>query len=165
MKQTGKILAGVLLAVLLLTGIKNEYARLLPVSSYGMQAAIRKKSIDHLFIGSSMFRQGLSIDVLEEELEGNVYILSYNGNQPAFMAMELEYMLREGLEIGTLYVDLYPYTAAATPWISDTKILLDTDLSFKLDAWRLMNEYNDTKLLEAPVNSWAKKLKNSLIHS
>ena len=95
MKQTGKILAGVLLAVLLLTGIKNEYARLLPVSSYGMQAVIRKKSIDHLFIGSSMFRQGLSIDVLEEELEGNVYILSYNGNQPAFMAMELEYMLEK----------------------------------------------------------------------
>ena len=148
MKQTGKILAGVLLAVLLLTGIKNEYARLLPVSSYGMQAAIRKKSIDHLFIGSSMFRQGLSIDVLEEELEGNVYILSYNGNQPAFMAMELEYMLEEGLEIGTLYVDLYPYTAAAAPWISDTKILLDTDLGFKLDAWKLMNACNDTKFLD-----------------
>ncbi|NBK92819.1 hypothetical protein D5278_12675 [bacterium 1XD21-13] len=148
MKQIGKILAGVLVAVLLLTGIKNEYARLLPVSSYGMQAAIKKKSVDHLFIGSSMFRQGLSIDVLEEALKGNVYILSYNGNQPAFMAMELEYMLREGLEIGTLYVDLYPYTAAATPWISDTKILLDTDLGFKLDAWRLMNEYNDTKLLD-----------------
>ena len=148
MKHIGKILAGVLFAVLLLTGIKNEYARLLPVSSYGMQAAVKKKSVDHLFIGSSMFRQGLSIDVLEEMLEGEVYILSYNGNQPAFMAMELEYMLKEGLEIDTLYVDLYPYTAAAAPWISDTKILLDTDLSFKLDAWKLMNVYNDTKLLD-----------------
>ncbi len=148
MKRIGKILAGVLFVVLLLTGIKNEYARLLPVSTYGMQAAVKKKSVDHLFIGSSMFRQGLSIDVLEEMLEGEVYILSYNGNQPAFMAMELEYMLKEGLEIGTLYVDLYPYTAAAAPWISDTKILLDTDLSFKLDAWKLMNVYNDTKLLD-----------------
>ena len=148
MRRIGKILAGVLFVVLLLTGIKNEYARLLPVSTYGMQAAVKKKSVDHLFIGSSMFRQGLSIDVLEEMLEGEVYILSYNGNQPAFMAMELEYMLKEGLEIGTLYVDLYPYTAAAAPWISDTKILLDTDLSFKLDAWKLMNVYNDTKLLD-----------------
>lgn len=148
MKRTGKILAGVLFAVLLFTGIKNEYARLLPASSYGMQAAIKKKSVDHLFMGSSMFRQGLSIDVLEEELEGSVYILSYNGNQPAFMAMELEYMLREGLKIGTLYVDLYPYTAAAAPWISDTKILLDTDLGFKLDAWKMMSAYNDTKFLD-----------------
>lgn len=148
MKRMGKALLGILLAVLLLTGIKNEYARLLPASSYGMQAAIKKKSVDHLFIGSSMFRQGLSIDVLEEELEGSVYILSYNGNQPAFMAMELEYMLEEGLEIGTLYVDLYPYTAAATPWISDTKILLDTDLGFKIDAWELMSANNDTKFLD-----------------
>lgn len=144
----GKTLLGILLAVLLLAGIKNEYARFLPVSSYGMQAAIGKKSVDHLFIGSSMFRQGLSIDVLEEELEGSVYILSYNGNQPAFMAMELEYMLKEGLEVGTLYVDLYPYTAAATPWISDTKILLDTDLGFKIDAWELMAANNDTKFLD-----------------
>ena len=144
----GKTLLGILLAVLLLTGIKNEYARFLPVSSYGMQAAIGKKSVDHLFIGSSMFRQGLSIDVLEEELEGSVYILSYNGNQPAFMAMELEYMLKEGLEVGTLYVDLYPYTAAATPWISDTKILLDTDLGSKIDAWELMAANNDTKFLD-----------------
>lgn len=142
MKRTIKILAGVVLAVLLVTVIKNEYARLLPVSSYGMQAAVKKGTIDHLFIGSSMFRQGLSIDVLEEELAGSVYILSYNGNQPAFMAMELEYMLEEGLEIGTLYVDLYPYTAAAAPWISDTKILLDTDLRFKMDAWNLMSSYS-----------------------
>ena len=95
MKRIGKILAGVLFAVLLLTGIKNEYARLLPVSTYGMQAAVKKKSVTHLFIGSSMFRQGLSIDVLEEMLEGEVYILSYNGNQPAFMAMELKYMLKK----------------------------------------------------------------------
>lgn len=148
MKRMGKVLLGILVAVLLFTGIKNEYARLLPVSTYGMQAAIKKKSVDHLFIGSSMFRQGLSIDVLEEELEGSVYILSYNGNQPAFMAMELEYMLKEGLEIGTIYVDLYPYTAAATPWISDTKILLDTDLKFKIDAWKLMAANNDTKFLD-----------------
>lgn len=148
LKHMGSVLAGVLLAVLLLTGIKNEYARLLPVSSYGMQAAIQKKTVDHLFIGSSMFRQGLSIDVLEEELEGSVYILSYNGNQPAFMAMELDYMLKEGLEVGNLYVDLYPYTAAAAPWISDTKILLDTDLKFKVDAWKLMSANNDTKFLD-----------------
>ncbi len=148
LKHMGSVLASVLLAVLLLTGIKNEYARLLPVSSYGMQAAIQKKSVDHLFIGSSMFRQGLSIDVLEEELEGSVYILSYNGNQPAFMAMELDYMLKEGLEVGNLYVDLYPYTAAAAPWISDTKILLDTDLKFKVDAWELMSANNDTKFLD-----------------
>ena len=148
MKRILKTAACLLLAVLLLLGIKNEYGRLLPASTYGMQAAIRKGEIDHLFIGSSMFRQGLSIDVLEGELEGSAYILSYNGNQPAFMAMELEYMLKEGLKIQNLYIDLYPYTAAATPWLSDTKILLDTDLAFKIQAWKLMAQYNDVKFLD-----------------
>ncbi len=128
------------MAAFLLVVLKNEYARLLPVSTYGMQAAIERRETENLFIGSSMFRQGLSIDVLEEELPGSSYILSYNGNQPALMAMELAYMLEEGLEVKNLYIDLYPYTAAADPWISDTKILLDTDLDFKIQAWRLMAE-------------------------
>ena len=127
------------MAAFLLVVLKNEYARLLPVSTYGMQAAIEREETENLFIGSSMFRQGLSIDVLEEELPGSSYILSYNGNQPALMAMELAYMLEEGLEVKNLYIDLYPYTAA-DPWISDTKILLDTDLDFKIQAWRLMAE-------------------------
>ncbi|MCI8599070.1 MAG: hypothetical protein HFJ10_11640 [Lachnospiraceae bacterium] len=148
MKRILRIGAGALLAVLLLIAVKNEYARLLPVSSYGMQAAIQKKSVDHLFIGSSMFRQGLSIDILESELEGTSFILSYNGNQPAFIARELEYMLEEGLEVKNLYLDLYPYTAAATPWLSDTKILLDTDLAFKIDAWNLMASNSETIFLD-----------------
>ena len=156
------------MAAFLLVVLKNEYARLLPVSTYGMQAAIEREETENLFIGSSMFRQGLSIDVLEEELPGSSYILSYNGNQPALMAMELAYMLEEGMEVKNLYIDLYPYTAAADPWISDTKILLDTDLDFKIQAWRLMAENsgasfsdffeffvtaNNEQLLTYPINN------------
>ncbi len=167
MKRVLFSIGSALAIALLLTVLKNEYARLLPVSTYGMQAAIAQGNTEHLFIGSSMFRQGLSIDVLEEELPGNSYILSYNGNQPALMAMELQYMLEEGLSVTNLYIDLYPYTAAADPWISDTKILLDTDLDFKLRAWRLMTESgeasfsdffeffvtaNNEQLLTYPVN-------------
>lgn len=168
MKRVLTAIGSALLAAFLLIILKNEYARLLPVSTYGMQAAIAQEETENLFIGSSMFRQGLSIDVLEEELPGNSYILSYNGNHPALMAMELQYMLEEGLKIQNLYIDLYPYTAAADPWISDTKILLDTDLDFKLRAWRLMAESgeasfsdffeffvtaNNEQLLTYPVNN------------
>lgn len=143
MKRVLKTVVVAFAIALALILIKNEYGRCLPVSTYGMQAAIRKESVDNLFIGSSMFRQGLDIDVLEEELPGSSYILSYNGNQPALMAMELQYLLENGLEIRNLYIDLYPYTAAADPWISDTKILLDTDLKFKAKAWRLMQDNAD----------------------
>ena len=168
MKRILLTIGGALLAAFLLVVLKNEYARLLPVSTYGMQAAIERGETENLFIGSSMFRQGLSIDVLEEELPGSSYILSYNGNQPALMAMELAYMLEEGLEVKNLYIDLYPYTAAADPWISDTKILLDTDLDFKIQAWRLMAENsgasfsdffeffvtaNNEQLLTYPINN------------
>lgn len=168
MKRILLTIAGALLAALLLVLVKNEYARLLPVSTYGMQAAIAQGETENLFIGSSMFRQGLSIDVLEEGLPGSSYILSYNGNQPALMAMELEYMLEEGLEVKSLYIDLYPYTAAADPWLSDTKLLLDTDLDFKLRAWELMRRSsgasfsdfyeffvtaNNEQLLTYPVNN------------
>ena len=168
MKRILLTIAGALLAALLLVLVKNEYARLLPVSTYGMQAAIAQGETENLFIGSSMFRQGLSIDVLEEGLPGSSYILSYNGNQPALMAMELEYMLEEGLEVKSLYIDLYPYTAAADPWLSDTKLLLDTDLDFKLRAWDLMRRSsgasfsdfyeffvtaNNEQLLTYPVNN------------
>ena len=65
MKRILLTIAGALLAALLLVLVKNEYARLLPVSTYGMQAAIAQGETENLFIGSSMFRQGLSIDVLE----------------------------------------------------------------------------------------------------
>ena len=168
MKRILLTIAGALLAALLLVLVKNEYARLLPVSTYGMQAAIAQGETENLFIGSSMFRQGLSIDVLEEGLPGSSYILSYNGNQPALMAMELEYMLQEGLEVKSLYIDLYPYTAAADPWLSDTKLLLDTDLDFKLRAWELMRRSsgasfsdfyeffvtaNNEQILTYPVNN------------
>lgn len=115
MKRVLKTIVVAFAIALALIFIKNEYARCLPASTYGMQAAIRKGSTDNLFIGSSMFRQGLDIDVLEEELPGSTYILSYNGNQPALMAMELQYMLEQGLEIQNLYIDLYPYTAAPIP--------------------------------------------------
>lgn len=160
------IVASVIALTLILA--KNEYARLLPASTYGIQAVIRKQCVDNLFIGSSMFRQGLDIDVLEEKLPGSSYILSYNGNQPALMAMELQYMLENGLEIRNIYIDLYPYTAAADPWISDTKILLDTDLKFKAKAWKLMKESggagfgdfyeffvtaNNEQLLTYPINN------------
>ena len=168
MKRILVTIGGALLAALLLVLVKNEYARLLPVSTYGMQAAIAREETEHLFIGSSMFRQGLSIDVLEEKLPRSSYILSYNGNQPALMAMELAYLMEEGLRVENLYIDLYPYTAAADPWISDTKILLDTDLDFKIRAWKLMRESsgasfsdffeffvtaNNEQLLTYPVNN------------
>lgn len=148
MKKMIVAIAGTFCFLLALLAVKNEYARYLPSKAYGMKPVIERGEVEHLFIGSSMFRQGLDIHVLEEQLGESVYILSYNGNQPAFMAMELAYLLDQGVKINHLYVDLYGYTASANPWISDTKILLDTDLAFKWDTWKLMKAWNETSFLD-----------------
>ena len=146
MKKILTTVAAVLVAVALMIVLKNQYGSIFAGSTYGMPAAVKKGEIDHLFIGSSMFRQGLDIDALEENLDGEVYVLSYNGNQPVFMAKELEYLLEEGLKINNLYIDFYAYTLTAVPWISDTKMFLDTDLGFKMDAWKIMSENNEVGL-------------------
>lgn len=143
MKKLLGTLAAVFAAVAIAVLLKNQYGTVFSGTTYGMQTAVKMEKIDHLFIGSSMFRQGMDIDVLEEQLDGNVYILSYNGNQPVFMAKELEYLLEQGVKIKNLYVDFYAYTLTAVPWISDTKLFLDTDLGFKMDAWKLMRTYSD----------------------
>ena len=146
MKKILATVSAVLAAVALVIVLKNQYGSIFAGNTYGIPAALEKEEIDHLFIGSSMFRQGLDIDALEENLEGKVYILSYNGNQPVFMAKELEYMLERGLKVKNLYIDFYAFTLTAVPWISDTKIFLDTDMKFKLDAWKTMAEYNEVGL-------------------
>lgn len=146
MKKILTTVAAVLAAVALLIVLKNQYGSIFSGNTYGMPALLEQGEAEHLFIGSSMFRQGLDIDALEENLDGSVYILSYNGNQPVFMAKELEYMLERGLKVENLYIDFYAYTLTAVPWISDTKMFLDTDLAFKADAWKTMTEYNDVGL-------------------
>ena len=146
MKKILATVAAVLAAVTLVIILKNQYGSIFAGDTYGIPAALEKEEINHHFIGSSMFRQGLDIDVLEENLDGNVYILSYNGNQPVFMAKELEYMLERGLKVENLYIDFYAYTLTAVPWISDTKLFLDTDMAFKIDAWKAMEEYSDVSL-------------------
>ena len=120
-----------LIAIAALIAAKNEYARLLPSAGTGMSALVQQGHIDHLFVGASTFRKGLDIEVLEQ-MPGQSYILTYNGNQPIFMQMQLEYLLRNHVTIGHLYIDFYPYTVAQIPSLSDTRLLADTDTRFKL---------------------------------
>ena len=47
--------------------VKNQFSYcLMHDCNYGMEALIRDGSVDNLFVGSSTFRQGLDIDILED---------------------------------------------------------------------------------------------------
>ncbi len=151
--------------VAVLVAVKNEYARLLMSNAgYGLQALIhraeeaREKGEEteyDLYLGSSMFRQGLDISALEElsRAEGEnreAYILSYNGAQPFLIEKEVEYLLAQEVPIASITVDLFVNSVQRGPWVEDTRLFLDTDLSFKLDLWREMRQSEDA----SPADLW-----------
>lgn len=139
--------AGLVLAVCF-CGIKNFIGYKFPNTSNGMQAAISQEKIDSLFLGSSLFRQGIDIVTLEQGLEGNSFVMSYNGNQPVQMREELEMLLRNEVEISNLYVDLYVYSSALRPAISDTRLIWDMDMEGKLSVFGDMVTYSEAGFSE-----------------
>lgn len=129
-------------------GVKNFIAYKFPNSSNGMQAAIRQGRIEHLFMGSSLFRQGIDIYTAEDMLEGNSFVLSYNGNQPVQMLEELKMLLRNDVKIDNLYMDLYVYSSALRPAISDTRLIWDLDFQGKCNIYQDMVTYSEAGLSE-----------------
>ena len=105
MKRFIVVLFSVVIAVAILLVIKNECTRLLPSPGFGMNEIVQAGEVEQLFMGSSTFKRGLDIEVLEQNLPGKTYILAYNGNQPVMMAQELEYLVKSGLRIKKLYID------------------------------------------------------------
>ncbi len=129
-----KLLKTLLLAFLILIAllfIKNNYSFiLLKNATYGSTNLINKGEINNLFIGSSMFRQGIDIYTLEENKEDN-YILSYNGNSPYLEYYELLNLIEHNVKINNLYIDMYAYTMYQEPKISDEKLLLEFNIKLK----------------------------------
>lgn len=112
---------------------KNTCSRFGHVDA-GMQQIIERGGAGTLYIGSSMFRKGLDIYVLEENID-DPFLLYYNGNQPYAEYMELKYFLDNHCEIQRVIVDLYAYSASEEPWLSDNRLLFESDLGFKYALW------------------------------
>ncbi|HOP12239.1 MAG TPA: hypothetical protein PK629_12200 [Oscillospiraceae bacterium] len=135
----------VLLASLLLIGAFIPMKRLLITNDmknaeFGMSRLISDSEIDRLYIGSSIFRQGLDVNTIGEKVSGSNFLLSYNGNQPCLEALELKYLIDHGVRIGTLYVDMYAYTLVAGVSLSDDRMFLDTDFQFMKELYRTLSE-------------------------
>lgn len=142
-----KILKYIILSILvagILVIVKNQYSScLLNGATYGMPTLIQVGKVDNLFLGSSMFRQGIDINVLETEYPNKNYILSYNGNQPVLEYLQLKKLVNEEVEIENLYVDMYAYSAWSTPDISDIKFLMELNLQDKITLWKVISEHNE----------------------
>ena len=103
----------------------------------GIYRAAKLGQVEGLYIGSSMFRQGIDIREAVRKSE-NIFMLAYNGLDPANEKLILEYLINSGLVVKNLYVDMYAYSASGEPWLAETRMLFDAPLSLKIAVWKLI---------------------------
>lgn len=125
-----------ILIFLFVCGKYTFFDNVMQNANYGMRSINAEKEISSLFIGSSMFRQGINTTKLDE----NSFLLAYNGNQPALEKLQLEEMLSHGANIKQLVVDMYPYSAASELNISDSRIFMDGNLCYSYRVFSLVKE-------------------------
>lgn len=149
MKTVRKIITTVLVALLIFVGIvvlKNACSYKLPNDSMGIQSVISNGHVDTLFVGSSAYRKGIDMYMIEKELPGSSFMLTYNGNQPFNMAVELEEMIDAGLDVDTIVFDFNPSMVDRGADLSDKRLLWDISMKGKKAIWSELREEKEDKL-------------------
>lgn len=88
MKNVKYILIALIVSLFVVL-IKNIVSSRLVSGSSGMPGVEKMGEVDNLFVGSSVFKQGLDIKELES-FSSSSFILAYNGNQPFAIYEELK---------------------------------------------------------------------------
>lgn len=141
-----KLIITITITIFLFLGVvyaKNAYSCLLPNEAMGVQSVIARKEIDTLFIGSSAYRKGIDMPKMQADL-GNAFMLTYNGNEPMNIEIELEQILQAGTRIKRLVVDFNPSMADRGADLSDKRLLWDVDLSAKIKLWKYIVQEETT---------------------
>ena len=133
MKFSIKAFVTGLILSLMFISVKNIYSCELGAQSYrGLYRALKKGKLDNLYIGSSMFRKGITL----YGDESDSFLICYNGLDPVTENMILECLFGRGLEVRNLYVDMYAYSAVRASWPSDMRLMFDSPLELKLEVWK-----------------------------
>ena len=126
-------IAGVILSVLFVS-VKNIYScELSAQADKGVYRALKIGRLDNLYIGSSMFRKGITL--YDDKSES--FLIYYNGLDPVNEAVILEYLFGNGLRVKNLYVDMFASTAAKDSWLYDMRLMFDSPLELKLSLCNL----------------------------
>lgn len=137
MKRILTIVASSILVAVAFVGLKYcTFSCILPKATFGMKAICNSNKISDLYIGSSMFRQGIDT----KELGENTYLLAYNSNKPFHEAMQLRYLLENGAKFDRLIVDMYPYSTARDVGIEDVKMIMDGGIAFTFELYTAMQK-------------------------
>ncbi len=143
MKKTIITITTAFLIVFAVVMLKNCCSYMLPNNAFGIRYIIGEGKADYLFVGSSSFRKGIDMMALEKELGENTYALTYNGNQPMNVYVELKQMLEAGTEIGTLIYELEPGMVDRGADLSDKRLLWDIDMKSKHEIWQYLKDRDD----------------------
>lgn len=149
MKDYKKLIITIILTVAAASGIvmlKNYGSCRLGNDSMGVRSVISRGHIDTLFVGSSAYRKGINMYMVEEKLSGDSFMLTYNGNQPFNMAIELKEMIVGGADIDRLVVDFNPSMADRGADLSDKRLLWDISMDGKKALWAELAKREDTDL-------------------
>lgn len=136
---------------------KNAFSKDLPNGSMGVQAAISRgrssateingakiyTGIDNLFIGASSFRKGINMHTIENDLNGQSFMVVYNGNQPMNMDVELSEIIEANVVPKNLIVEFDPAMISNHADLSDKRLLFDIDMDSKVKIWRDLSSRED----------------------
>lgn len=141
--KTVLTIAAAFLVTALVMLAKNGLSCKLTGTSVGVPMIARQGEIDTLFIGASSFRKGINMKTFQEKYPGETYMLTYNGNQPMNMDVELTELLEANTKIKTLVVEFDPGMIDAHADLSDKRLLWDIGLKSKLYIWNLLSKRED----------------------
>lgn len=138
MKKYGKLLITILLAFgvsALVIMVKNNFSNHLPNTDMGVVSVISRGRTSVLFMGSSAYRKGIDMYLVDGAIPGEAFMLTYNGNQPFNMAIELEEIIKGGAQIDTLVADFNPSMVDRGADLSDKRLLWDISMEGKNKLW------------------------------
>lgn len=143
MKKTLLTLLTAFILFIAVVLLKNCYSYKISNKDMGIQSVISQKEVDYLFVGSSSFRKGVNMRTLESELDGSVFMLTYNGNQPMNVMIELEDIIKAGTKLGTVIYEIEPGMVDRGADLSDKRLLWDVDMSSKVKIWNYLKDRED----------------------
>jgi len=143
MKKTVTTIIIAFLIVFSVVMLKNCCSYMIPNNAFGIRYITAQKNVDYLFVGSSSFRKGIDMKALEKEMGEGTYMLTYNGNQPMNVWIELKQILEAGTDVGTVIYELEPGMVDRGADLSDKRLLFDIDMKSKSEIWHYLSERDD----------------------
>lgn len=130
-----RIFLAVLTLFISIIAIKLCFSHFAYPKTSGVPGLLSKKSIDYLFIGSSLTRQSYDMELIDKEYKLNAYAVTYNSLSPAMAYKILNYTLNNSnVQIKNVIVEAYPYKLHYSPTaIEDVRLFNSAPLKLKLD--------------------------------